>query len=196
MRESELVLKIIKEWEMLDSPRKKTLSEKYSANKLFADDDDNSCHSTAKKAPPKRPEMLLTTPQTKHESRPVASYPPLFPYNRDQDMDSEFHRQSERYSEDLRSESSSYCAVVAKEEEPKSLSYISFYNYHYSRLLKEHQGWKASQITQIIKLLWKRRIRLVKKMETIKQKKVKIIRRNMTGRKFFINLKLRDGLSR
>lgn len=140
--------------------------------------------------------MLLTTPQTKHESRPTVSYPPLFPFNRDQDMDSEFHRQSERYSEDLRSESSSYSALVAKEEEPKSLSYISFYNYHYSRLLKEHQGWKASQITQIIKLLWKRRIRLVKKMETIKQKKVKIIRRNMTGRKFFINLKLRDGLTR
>lgn len=55
MRESELVLKIIKEWEMLDSPRKKSLSEKYSANKLFAEDDDNSCYSTAKKAPPKRP---------------------------------------------------------------------------------------------------------------------------------------------
>jgi hypothetical protein len=86
--------------------------------------------------------------------------------------------------------------VVDKEEEPRSLSYISFYNYHYSRLLKEHQGWKANQITQIIKLLWKRRIRLVKKMENIKQKKVKIIRRNMTGRKFFINLKIRDGLTR
>jgi|LakMenEpi03Aug12_release.lakeMendotaPanAssembly.Ray.scaffolds.fasta_scaffold1597795_1 hypothetical protein len=56
MRESEIVLKIIKEWEMLDSPRKKSLSEKYSESKLFADDDDdNSCYSTAKKAPPKRP---------------------------------------------------------------------------------------------------------------------------------------------
>lgn len=140
--------------------------------------------------------MLLTTPQTKHQSKPIHSYPPLFPYNREQDNDSEFHRQSERFSEEIRSQSSSYSAVVAKDDEPKGLSYISFYNYHYSRLLKEHQGWKASQITQIIKLLWKRRLRLMKKMETIKEKKIKIIRRNMTGRKFFMNLKLRDGLCR
>jgi predicted nuclease of restriction endonuclease-like (RecB) superfamily len=39
----------------------------------------------------------------------------------------------------------------------KGTEYLQFFKYYYNRLGAEHPRWSSSQITAIIKLLWKKR---------------------------------------
>ena len=41
----------------------------------------------------------------------------------------------------------------------KNSAYLQFYKYYFERLSTEHPRWNATQITTIIKLLWKKRMR-------------------------------------
>ena len=38
-------------------------------------------------------------------------------------------------------------------------AYIQFYKYYYERLSAEHPRWNSTQVTSIIKLLWKKKIK-------------------------------------
>lgn len=49
MRESELVNKIIKEWESLDTPKKQELGDRYYDMKFIKDDQDDGSRGSSKK---------------------------------------------------------------------------------------------------------------------------------------------------
>lgn len=193
MRESEIVVRIIKEWENMDTPKKKNLYERYEASKSIKDDDNRSVFSTAHKTAQKTA-RLSPTPYSKTHLPKATIYPPLFPYKKDEEMDSDFNRNSDRQSEDLQSNRSSYSIIVREQGEGSFVSnrnyhYIQFYKYNYARLMHEHPRWSAVQISQIIKLEWE------KKKKTMKAKSSKKITKQrkrstkpISGRVFFKNL--------
>jgi len=39
----------------------------------------------------------------------------------------------------------------------RNSAYLQFFKYYYERLTSEHSRWNSTQITTIIKLLWKKR---------------------------------------
>ena len=65
-------------------------------------------------------------------------------------------------------------------------TYINFYKFYYNRLGVEHPRWSTSQITTIIRLLWKKR-----KMGGAKGEKK--IERLMSGRMKYRKAKLAEG---
>lgn len=62
--------------------------------------------------------------------------------------------------------------------------YISFFKTYFDRLSKEHRSWSASQITSIIKLLWKKR----KQNQSKTSKPMRQVK-PMSGRKTFRKMK-------
>lgn len=44
-----------------------------------------------------------------------------------------------------------------RRKKEKSTEYLAFYKYYYDRLSADHPRWNSSQITTIIKLLWKKK---------------------------------------
>jgi len=65
MRESELVNKIIKEWEALDTPKKQDLNERYHHLKFIKDEEDEGSKGSSKKGySPKKDLNLTCTPAT------------------------------------------------------------------------------------------------------------------------------------
>jgi hypothetical protein len=65
MRESELVNKIIKEWDGLDNPMKQQLSERYHQLKFIKEDEDDASKGSSRKArSPKKDQLLTVTPAT------------------------------------------------------------------------------------------------------------------------------------
>ena len=51
--------------------------------------------------------------------------------------------------------------------------YVGFYKYHYKKLKEEHKRWTTTQITSVIKLIWKK-----KKKVALKSRNNSKIRKN------------------
>ena len=67
--------------------------------------------------------------------------------------------------------------------------YISFHKFHFKKLSQEHKKWSSKQVNKIISLLWqKKKNHMMKPMKTRSMKAV-------SGRKFFLNLKKNEGIS-
>jgi hypothetical protein len=49
--------------------------------------------------------------------------------------------------------------------------YILFYRYQYSKLVQEHATWNAAKVSQIIKLLWQKKQKVMKKAADDRNKK-------------------------
>jgi hypothetical protein len=101
MREPDIILMIIKEWESMGTPKKQSIGDRYEATKSAKDEDGHSCYSTAQKTGQKAQGRLSfsPTPYSKTHLPKATVYPPLFPIRKDEDeQDSEFHRNSERHS--------------------------------------------------------------------------------------------------
>jgi len=78
----------------------------------------------------------------------------------------------------------------------KNHDYIVFYKLYYRKLAKEHPRWTAAKISKIIKLLWMRRQKLVKRSGTkakmiSKEPKLRVV----TGRVLFKKKKVREGIN-
>jgi hypothetical protein len=176
----------------MDSPKKEELSARYEANNsLRKDDDDRSCYSTAHKTGQKPALNCSPTPYSKTHPPRVTVYPPLFPARKEDELDSDFNRNSERHSEDQHSDrSSSYFLAVGREREEKAAGsyknyhYIQFYKRQYAKLVHEHAKWTAAQISQIIKLQWKHTRSLAKDNTTTKRKTRKVLKL-LSGKIFF-----------
>lgn len=50
-------------------------------------------------------------------------------------------------------------------ENARNSQYLQFYKYYHERLSAEHPRWTSTQITTIIKLLWKKRAKQARKRE-------------------------------
>jgi hypothetical protein len=191
MREPDIILMIIREWEALGTPKKKSLSERLEAKGTAKEED---CFSTAQKTGEKTSRLQFSpTPYSKTHLPKATVYPPLFPIRKeDEDQDSEYHRNSERGSEYHKSDRSSYSVVVRGREEAgagansRNYQYISFYKYYYSR-------WSPAQIVQIIKLEWKKRRQQAKSKKIAKKVTLHVKRqKQVSGKVFFGKSKLLD----
>jgi hypothetical protein len=99
MREPDIIMMIIKEWEALGTPKKKKLGDRFEATKTKDKDEDNrSVYSTAQKTGQKGQSARLNlspTPYSKSHPPKATVYPPLFPIRKEEEeQDSEFHRNS------------------------------------------------------------------------------------------------------
>lgn len=63
---------------------------------------------------------------------------------------------------------------------------MNFFKYYHERLIAEHPRWSSSQITTIIKLLWKKR--------TLKSNRRRsLVSKGLTGRQLYNRTKLAEG---
>ena len=73
--------------------------------------------------------------------------------------------------------------------------YVQFFKYYYERLSAEHPRWNSTQITTIIKLLWKKRSKQTRKGEG-KRKPGRTIEKTVSGWQFYRKLKEGEGHTR
>ena len=72
------------------------------------------------------------------------------------------------------------------EKKGGNMSYIEFYKGQYSRYAREHPKWTSQQISVIIKLLWKNRLRMREKRLALKTGSVEKSKKIVSGRKAFL----------
>lgn len=161
LRESEIVSKIIKEWDSLDNVAKNNLQVIYEKKNYLTNEDISSSEALAKadlaskearfaaeRASRKVPKTTFSA--TKYHSN-------VKPASRD---GSDFNRGSEQKDDSRLGDSSSPQVLVQKTRPILKVSkedYVSFYKYHYKKLKGEHKRWTTTQITSVIKLLWKKK---------------------------------------
>lgn len=75
-----------------------------------------------------------------------------------------------------------------------NLSYIEFYKGQYSKYAREHPKWTSQQISVIIKLLWKNRLRKREERLALKTGKVEKSKKIVSGRKAFLTAKGKNGM--
>lgn len=83
--------------------------------------------------------------------------------------DSDYKREEGGVQKDERSSSQEYSVIVRqfkgkkritkelKKKSKKTSDYMEFYKHYYYKLSSEHPRWNASQLSQIVKLLWKKK---------------------------------------
>ena len=80
------------------------------------------------------------------------------------------------------------------EKKGGNMSYIEFYKGQYSKYAREHPKWTSQQISVIIKLLWKNRLRMREKRLALKTGKVEKSKKIVSGRKAFLSAKGKNGM--
>lgn len=82
MREPDIILMIIREWEALGTPKKKSLSERLEARGTAKEEE---CFSTAQKTGEKASRLQFSpTPYSKTHLPKATVYPPLFPIRKEE----------------------------------------------------------------------------------------------------------------
>ena len=189
----------------MDHAQKMHLSQRYQHQHYIPHDEEQSnSHLASPLKTPFKPSSDLPVPSTlKTKSTSFQSKPKqLLPYHQEE---SEFNRHSEKPSQEVKSDRSSYSLMVvhsssSRQEKaglPKNHHYIVFYKHHYRKLAREHPRWSATKVSQIIKLLWLRRQRVLKKSQSKKIAKVPKQRpiKTLTGRALFFKIKASEGYS-
>ncbi len=157
LRESEIVSKIIKEWDALDSPAKDNLQKAYEKKNYLTNEDISSSEALMKADLASKEARIAAEKSAKKSLKSSKFQPTRFHSNvRPSSRDgSDFNRGSEQKDESGLGESSSILVVKTKPiSKPTQSDYISFFKHHYKTLAKDHQRWTTAQITKVIKLLW------------------------------------------
>ena len=159
LRESEIVSKIIKEWDSLDTVAKENLKGIYEKKNYLTNEDISSSEALVK--------ADLASKEARISAEKVArrSIKPSFSATRFHSTvkaasshGSDFNRGSGQ-GDDSRLDSSSPQVLIKKTkviEKSSKNDYVNFFKHHYSRLSKEHKRWTTQQISSVIKLLWRK----------------------------------------
>jgi hypothetical protein len=78
---------------------------------------------------------------------------------------------------------------VTSQKAQKNKDFLNFYKYYQERLIAEHPRWTNSQISTIIKLLWRKKISKRTRRNSITSK-------GLTGRQLYNRSKLKEGLAK
>ena len=81
-----------------------------------------------------------------------------------------------------------------KDDKTKNTAYLQFFKYYYERLSAEHPRWNSTQITTIIRLLWKKRAKQARKGEI--RKTGRRIEKAISGWQFYRKTKEAEGHTR
>jgi hypothetical protein len=161
MRESEVVSKILKEWDALNQTAKDNLKTIYQKNKCLTLEDISSSEQMMKAELEKKAALdaakrsaQLEAQKSSSKQLNSASYPPA---SKPQ-SDSDFNRDSERKDDSRPIDSSSPKIIIDKTKKIQKveIDYIAFYKARYTQLHAKHDRWTPKQISTIIKLEWKK----------------------------------------
>ena len=190
LRESEVIAKIIREWNAMPTFQKRALAEKYKALEVkhFADDSPGSqTHKGYNVA-----DATPTPPQFKSLITPPSKL------NKQKREESQEGRESERHSDRMSMRSSVSNGISSSRHKKKKAKkgpltasgYVRFYRQNFARLSWEHPRWEASQINQIIRLLWHKQKQEKKvELQPVRSKPIK----KVSGRTLFTREKRRVG---
>jgi len=64
-------------------------------------------------------------------------------------------------------------------------NYIEFFKLYFEKLSKEHRKWTATQISSVIRLMWKKRKNQMKTKRIQKKEKEGRTKRIISGRRYF-----------
>ena len=161
LRESEIVSKIIKEWDSLDNLAKNNLQVIYEKKNYLTNEDISSSEALAKADLASKEARFAAERASRKVSKTTFSatkyHSNVKPASRD---GSDFNRGSEQKDDSRLGDSSSPQLLVQKTRPILKASqedYVGFYKYHYKKLKGEHKRWTTTQITSVIKLLWKKK---------------------------------------
>lgn len=160
LRESEIVSKIIKEWDSLDQAAKGNLQRIYEEKNYLTNEDISSSEALVK-ADLASKEARVAAEQAARKSIKTSFKSTRFHSNvKASSRDgSDFNRGSEQ-KDDSRLGDSSTPPVLVKSKgivKTSRSEYLSFFKHHYAKLKKEHKRWSTNQISTVIKLLWKKK---------------------------------------
>lgn len=185
LRESEIVSKIIKEWDSLDVKAKDNLQKIYEEKNYLTQEDISSSEALVKADLASKELRVAAERSAQKYIKPSFSATRIHTNVRAPSREgSEFNRGSEQKDDSRLGESSSPQVVVRKPiTKATKTDYISFFKYHYQRLSREHKRWTTQQISSVVKLLWKK-----KKGDSKTQKKResrRIGKKPISGRRWF-----------
>ena len=171
MRESEIVTKIIKEWDALGTTAKGHLQKIYEKNKVLTLEDISSSEQIMKSELLKKAEIRKSATQAKQSSSQRQAPTKIFPEPSGSKplSDSDFNRDSNQRDDSKGVESSSPKLLVKTKKIAKT-DYIAFYKQRYERLHTEHPRWTSRQISSIIKLQWKKEKKQHTKLRTVDER--------------------------
>lgn len=192
MRESQIVSKIIKEWDALNNLAKDNLQKIYEKNKCLTLEDISSSEQLMKSELQKKEAQLSAKKSAEDPNissgRQVSAtkiFPP--PSGSKPQSDSEYNRDSKSKDDSKLVESSSPKLIIAKTKKIQKKTthdYINFYRVRYNKLHSLHPRWTPKQISSIIKLEWRKEKSKSRSRKTAKvgsRKPAKIL----TGYRFF-----------
>jgi regulator of replication initiation timing len=159
MRESEIVSKIIKEWDALGNVAKGHLQKIYEKNKVLTLEDISSSEQLMKSELQKKEAARKSAQKTHKSTSEPIPVTKIFPQTTTakHESDSDFNRDSHKDESNRGVESSSpKLVVVEKTKKIVKIDYISFYKQKYERLHAQHPRWTPKQISGIIKLEWRK----------------------------------------
>lgn len=159
MREAEIVSKIIKEWDALNSTAKSYLQKIYEKNKVLTLEDISSSEQLMKTELQKKEAARLSASKAQKSSSDPIPITKIFPTPSGvkNESDSDFNRDSHHKDDSNKAvDSSSPKLVVTKTKKIVKTDYITFYKSTYEKLHAEHPRWTPLQISGIIKLKWKK----------------------------------------
>lgn len=184
MRESEIVAKIIKEWESLNNTQKSGLQAKFEKQNFLTEQD--ILESSSSKKGQKSSNVKVVKKSAQPSSKP-SNVKIFVDKSESKISDDSEPRKEDQFGDSVQdSESSKKKGLPTKTKtisKGKNSDYIQFFKYYYASTAKNHPRWTPHQITTIVRLLWKKRITQNKIKKTGKGfvKKAQIL----TGRRFF-----------
>ena len=177
MRESELVSKIIKEWEAFGVREKEDLYRTYITEKHISDEksesSDNkrpspgSSKSKKKKAQAQSGSKGLAVSSGTPSKRGVRVFIESSSSKKEkaQSESSDFARDGVKKDFEISESDSKELGVkvgkrkrIVKQDKLPRTEYLKFFKFYYEKLSGEHRRWSANQISTIIKLLWKKKL--------------------------------------
>lgn len=159
MREAEIVSKIIKEWDALNSIAKTHLQKIYEKNKVLTLEDISSSEQLMKSALKEKEEARIRASNAQKSASDPIPVTKIFPApgGVKNESDSDFNRDSHQKDDSNKPvDSSSPKLIVGKTKKIVKTDYITFYKATYEKLHAEHPRWTPLQISGIIKLKWKK----------------------------------------
>lgn len=176
LRESEIVGKIIKEWETLNSIAKDNLKKLY-LKKNYLTSEDISSSEALQRATSKQKERT-TTPKKIASSKPSAK----------RKSESDAGRRSSQRDDSKPVDSDSFGQArspkVKRIIKASKIDYVGFYKEQSTKLHREHPRWNQSQISSIIRMEWKKRKLQLQKSQRMRMGQRRSLKM-ITGYKFF-----------
>lgn len=178
MRESEIVNKIIREWDTLDFNAKRRLKKVYCQNRSLPNEDASESE-TAKKSEEAR---MTEQGSGKKEEANVGLKNVL-----EDAKATPLKKEWEERREDMKQE------TPTKYKTPGKVSctdYVTFFRHYFDKYRREHPRWTPSQVSKIITLLWrKNKLNMKSKFKKGKLERSSKIRKLLSGKTAFKKLK-------